>query len=93
VSASSKANGAPKPEGTRSEQALARFHEEAKVQIYDSKNLLRLWPYLRPHRVQFFGSLALLLLASAFALTRPLIMGNGRWRSSSSKRSHFRRCI
>lgn len=77
MSASSKANGAPKPEGTRSEQALARFHEEAKVQIYDSKNLLRLWPYLRPHRVQFFGSLALLLLASAFALTRPLIMGNG----------------
>ncbi|MBL8744437.1 MAG: ABC transporter ATP-binding protein, partial [Myxococcales bacterium] len=61
----------------RSEQALARFHEEAQVQIYDSKNLLRLWPYLRPHRLQFLGSLALLLMASGFALARPTIMGQG----------------
>jgi ATP-binding cassette, subfamily B, multidrug efflux pump len=61
----------------RSEQALARFHEEAQVQVYDSKNLLRLWPYLRPHRWQFVGSLVLLLMASAFALSRPMIMGQG----------------
>jgi ATP-binding cassette subfamily B multidrug efflux pump len=66
-----------KPPPKRSEQALARFHEEAQVQIYDSKNLLRLWPYLRPHRFQFLGSLGLLLMASAFALSRPMIMGQG----------------
>ncbi len=73
----SEASDKAKPVAKRSEQALARFHEEANVQIYDSKNLLRLWPYLRPHRLQFVGSLALLLMASAFALSRPMIMGTG----------------
>lgn len=63
--------------GKRSEEALARFHEEGRLQAYDSKNLLRLWPYVRPHKAQFIGSMALLLIASAFALMRPLIMMEG----------------
>lgn len=69
--------GAAAPRPKRAEEALKRFHEEGKLQAYDAKNLLRLWPYLRPHKGMFFGSLALLLVASGFALTRPLIMKDG----------------
>jgi ATP-binding cassette, subfamily B, multidrug efflux pump len=64
-------------EKSRGEAALARFHEEGSLTAYDSKNLLRLWPYIRPHRAYLFGSVALLLLASGFALARPLIMRAG----------------
>ena len=60
--------------GKRAEQALARFHEEGALQSYDFRNLLRLWPFVRPYRAQLFASIALLLLGSAFALTRPIIM-------------------
>ncbi|NUO47259.1 MAG: ABC transporter ATP-binding protein [Polyangiaceae bacterium] len=73
-------SAAPKPkngEKSRGEAALARFHEEGGLTSYDSKNLLRLWPYIRPHRAYLLGSVALLLLASGFALARPLIMRSG----------------
>lgn len=66
-----------KKEKSRGEAALARFHEEGRLSGYDSKNLLRLWPYVRPHRAYLMGSVALLLLASSFALLRPLIMRAG----------------
>ncbi len=61
----------------RSEQALAKFHEEGQLVAYDAKNLLRLWPFLAPQRRLFFGSIALLLCASGLALLRPLIMRSG----------------
>jgi ATP-binding cassette, subfamily B, multidrug efflux pump len=63
--------------GSRSEQALARFHEEEQVRGYDARNLLRIWPYVRPYRLAFFGSLALLVSSSGFALARPLVMRAG----------------
>jgi len=60
---------------TRAEDALSRFHEEGALeQGYDGKNLLRLWPFVRPHRGFLFLSLALLLINSTFAMARPLIM-------------------
>lgn len=62
---------------SRAEQALERFHEEGSLSGYDAKNLLRLWPYVRPHRAYLFGSVALLLCASALALLRPLVMRSG----------------
>ncbi|NUP12642.1 MAG: ABC transporter ATP-binding protein [Polyangiaceae bacterium] len=61
----------------RAEQALARFHEEGALQAYDAKNLVRLWPFVRPYKAQFIASLALLLAASSLALLRPLIMKAG----------------
>ncbi len=70
-------NGQKSGEKSRGEAALARFHEEGGLTAYDSKNLLRLWPYIRPHRAYLLGSVALLLLASGFALARPLIMRAG----------------
>ncbi len=62
---------------SRGEEALARFHEEGNLSGYDAKNLLRLWPYVRPHRAYVFGSVGLLLCASALALLRPLVMRSG----------------
>jgi ATP-binding cassette subfamily B protein len=68
---------ARRPARTRGEEALARFHEESRLGGYDARNLLRLWPFLRPHRGKLFGSLALLVLGSALALLRPYVMGEG----------------
>jgi ATP-binding cassette subfamily B protein len=60
---------------TRAEDALSRFHEEGALeQGYDGKNLLRLWPFVKPHRGFLFLSLGLLLVNSAFAMAKPLIM-------------------
>ncbi|MBK8940487.1 MAG: ABC transporter ATP-binding protein [Polyangiaceae bacterium] len=66
-----------KAPGKRAEQALARFHEEGALQSYDLRNLARLWPFVRPYRLQLLASIGLLLVASGFALTRPLIMRDG----------------
>ena len=57
---------------TRAEDALSRFHEEGALeQGYDGKNLLRLWPFVKPHRGFLFLSLGLLLVNSAFAMAKP----------------------
>ncbi|HVY46921.1 MAG TPA: ABC transporter ATP-binding protein [Minicystis sp.] len=62
---------------SRAQQALERFHEEGKLeQTYDVKNLLRLWPFVRPHARFILGSLALLVAMVALAMYRPLLMGN-----------------
>ncbi len=65
------------PKKSRGEEALARFHEEGRLAAYDAKHLARLWPYIRPHRAYFLGSIALLLVVSALALVRPLVMRSG----------------
>jgi len=77
VSARPPAAATDKIGDTRAEKALARFHEEGNLPVYDLKNLLRLWPFLRPFKAHFFGSLALLLTASGFALLKPLVMKDG----------------
>jgi ATP-binding cassette subfamily B multidrug efflux pump len=73
----SRASDPKGPGKSRAEAALAKFHEEGGLSAYDAKNLVRLWPYVRPHRVYLLGSVLLLLLASGFALVRPLVMGDG----------------
>ncbi|HSN99411.1 MAG TPA: ABC transporter ATP-binding protein [Candidatus Nanopelagicales bacterium] len=60
---------------SRTEEALSRFHEETKLgEAYDARNLLRLWPFVKPHARYLYVSLAILVVNSLFALTRPLIM-------------------
>ncbi|HTJ80405.1 MAG TPA: ABC transporter ATP-binding protein, partial [Polyangiaceae bacterium] len=61
----------------RAEAALAKFHEEGQLNVYDAKTLLRLWPYVRPHSTQLIVSIVLLLLGSASALAQPYVMGEG----------------
>jgi ATP-binding cassette subfamily B protein len=75
---SEKRGGAPQaPRTSRSSVAnvLDRFHEDSKLQSsYDAKNLLRLWPFVRPHSGYLFASLGILLLNACLALARPLVM-------------------
>lgn len=62
-------------EASRSEQALNRFHEEARLgEVYDARMLARLWPFVRPHARYLTLSLSLLVVNALLALTRPLIM-------------------
>lgn len=60
---------------SRTEDVLARFHEEGKLKDgYDARTLLKLGPFVRPHAGYLAGSMALLVLTSALALVRPLFM-------------------
>jgi ATP-binding cassette subfamily B multidrug efflux pump len=70
VSAGQEPQQAKAP-GKRAEQALARFHEEGALQSYDLRNLARLWPFVRPYRLQLLASIGLLLVASGFASRAP----------------------
>ncbi len=71
----SAANGPKKPPKGRGAAALDRFHEEASLgESYDARMLLRLWPFVRPHRKPLSISLGLLLLSSGLAMSRPLLM-------------------
>lgn len=59
----------------RGAAALDKFHEESSLgESYDAKMLLRLWPFVQPHSAALFASLAMLLVSSALAVSRPLIM-------------------
>ncbi|EYF05560.1 ABC transporter, ATP-binding protein [Chondromyces apiculatus DSM 436] len=63
------------PRASRTEEALTRFHEESTLgQSYDARNLVRLWPFVRPHARFLVISLAILVVSSLLALLRPLIM-------------------
>ena len=59
----------------RGAAALDKFHEESALgESYDARNLLRLWPFVRPHAGALFASILMLLLASVLAVSRPLLM-------------------
>ncbi|MEB2314016.1 MAG: ABC transporter ATP-binding protein [Sorangiineae bacterium] len=65
---------APTP-GLRTEAALSAFHEEAKLgRAQDFRLLLRLWPFVAPHRRLMFVALGVMALTAGTALVRPLIM-------------------
>lgn len=65
-------------QSSRGAQALRAFHEEEESsKVYDTELLRRLWPYLRPYTRQLTLSLGALLLLSALALGRPLVMQYG----------------
>ena len=60
---------------TRGEAALRRFHEEGALEVsYDARNLLKLWPYVRPQAGSLAISLVLLLVNAGIAMSRPLVM-------------------
>jgi ATP-binding cassette, subfamily B, multidrug efflux pump len=62
----------------RTERILAAFHDEERfTKTYDVKLAKRLWLFLAPHRGLILLSLALLLVVSALALVRPLLMKYG----------------
>lgn len=76
IAAKSAAGADKKPRKGRGAAALDRFHEEASLgESYDARMLLRLWPFLRPHAGSMALSLLFLLLGSALALAKPLVMG------------------
>ena len=59
----------------RTEEVLRAFHEEAEpLRTHDIGLLVKLWAFLRPYRRLLLGTLLVILLTSAAALARPLIM-------------------
>jgi len=67
----SAAASKPQPKKT-----LRDFHEEAQLgRAYDAQLIGRLWPFMKPHSRYLVVSLSLIVVASFFALARPLVMG------------------
>ena len=59
----------------RTERILKAFHEEERFgKAYDARLTKRLWGYLLPYRLLLWASVVVILLTSAGALVRPLIM-------------------
>ena len=65
-----------KPPGdTRTEAILRAFHEEGALgQAYDSRLLLRLWPFVKPYRGLLWLSVGLGVLIALASLLRPYLM-------------------
>ena len=62
----------------RTEKILAAFHDEERfTKTYDVTLAKRLWLFLAPHRALLVASVAILLVTSALALVRPLLMKYG----------------
>lgn len=66
----------PKPSrNTRAAAALQAFHEEERYgKTYDLRLVKKMLPFIAPHQALLWLSLAVILLTSAGALVRPLIM-------------------
>ena len=59
----------------RTEKILEAFHEEERFgRAYDAQLLRRLWPFFRPQKQLMIASLCVVLVTSAGALVRPLVM-------------------
>jgi ATP-binding cassette, subfamily B, multidrug efflux pump len=55
----------------------AAFHEETALgKAYDTKLVKRLFPFVKPHAVYVFISLALLLVLAAVNIAKPRLMGS-----------------
>jgi ATP-binding cassette subfamily B protein len=60
---------------TRTERILKAFHEEERFgKAYDARLAKRLWGYLKPYRLLLWLSVVVILITSAGAMARPLIM-------------------
>jgi len=74
---------------SRTEEVLRAFHEEADLTgVIDRRLVARLWPFIRPQRAGLVLSMSLLVIISAFALSRPLIM---RWAFESDSTEQLTR--
>jgi ATP-binding cassette subfamily B multidrug efflux pump len=59
----------------RTERVLKAFHEEERFgKAYDARLTKRLWGYLQPYRLLLWVSVVVILITSAGAMVRPLIM-------------------
>lgn len=70
-------NTAPsaRPDGSRAVANLSAYHDEALESGLGDRHLLRqMWPFLRPHRRWLAVAIVAVVLTSALALSRPLIM-------------------
>lgn len=68
------AQGAKSP-GSRAARTLDEFHEEVLAPgLGDSRLLLGLWPYLRPHRRWLWLGIVTVVGTAGLALLRPLVM-------------------
>ena len=69
-----------KPSGHSDDRAKAKlraFHEEdALGKAYDTRLMMRLWPFVKPHGRWVVASLAMLLVMASMNLVRPLVMGD-----------------
>jgi ATP-binding cassette subfamily B protein len=76
--ASRVAKGAPSGHSdARAKEKLRAFHDEdALGKAYDTRLMMRLWPFVRPHGKWVFLSLVMLLVMAAMNLVRPLVMGD-----------------
>ena len=62
----------------RTEKILAAFHDEERfTKTYDVTLARRLWLFLAPHRGLLVASILILIVTSALALVRPLLMKYG----------------
>ena len=60
----------------RKGKTLRDFHEEVQLgSAYDANLLKRLWPFMKPHAIYLFGSIAMILVSASMNLVRPLMMG------------------
>ncbi len=65
------------PARAASEAKLRAFHEEDAVgNVYDSRLVARLWPFVKPHAKFLWVSVGLLFVLSALRLAYPRIMGD-----------------
>ncbi|MBL8680962.1 MAG: ABC transporter ATP-binding protein [Myxococcales bacterium] len=66
---------AQKPAAKTGAEVEKAFHEEGGLgKVYDTALLKKLWPFVRPYRVPFFLSLAMMPLASELLVAQPRIM-------------------
>lgn len=55
--------------------SAADLHQEAALgKAYDARLLRRLWEFIRPYRLWFWGAMACLPLTSAFSLVQPYLL-------------------
>jgi ATP-binding cassette subfamily B protein len=66
-----------KKPASRTDEILKAFHEESALgKAYDTRLLMRLWPYVKPHRGLLLMSLAVIVVTAAGSMARPLVMLN-----------------
>lgn len=64
-----------KKPASRTDEILKAFHEEGALgKAYDTRLLMRLWPFVKPHRKLLLLSLGVILLTAAGSMARPLVM-------------------
>jgi ATP-binding cassette subfamily B protein len=67
--------GARAEVGTRTREALRAFHEESGFgKSYDTRLVLRLWPFVRPYQLLLWTSIVLGVLTAGLSLSRPYLM-------------------